>query len=72
MSANTRISTSAGAISGILIRSAICHCVGAVDAGRLVERRVDALQRRVEDDHVVAGPLPGDDVEQAVEDQVAC
>ena len=42
----------------------------SVDAGRLIERRIDSLKGGVDDDHVVPRPLPGDDVHQGEEDQL--
>ena len=43
---------------------------GAIDFGGLIEILRDRLQRREEDEHVVADELPGDDVSDRDHDQV--
>ena len=43
--------------------------VGSVDARGLIDRGVHSAQGRVDDDHVVARPLPRDDVDEAAEDR---
>ena len=68
MRAKTRMSTIALEIIGTLMRRAIWRELAPSMRGGLVDARVDAPQGRVDDDHVVAGPLPDDDVEQAAED----
>ena len=63
-----KVSTRAGAISGILIRHAIWSVARAINPGRFVELGRDRLERREQDEHVVAGVLPGADVGERRDD----
>ena len=59
------IMTTIGMICGIVMFHTLCQAARPVDAGRLVQVVVDAVDRRYVDDGSVTGPLP--DAQQTVD-----